>query len=134
MICKLVKKRIKYSVAILTPQLNAYDGSFSQYIVYYSSHGLIILIPLYLYYYLNFELRKLSWLRALVFLNILTAIFIPLNSYLKSNYMYVNKPPKVDNPLIIGEWPIYIINLEVIILLLFAFTYFIFTKNSIFKS
>ena len=122
------------AVAILTPQLNNYDGSFSQYIVYYLSHGLIILIPLYLYYYLNFELRKLSWLRALVFLNILAAIFIPLNSYLKSNYMYVNEPPKVDNPLIIGEWPIYLINLEVIILLLFAVTYFIFTKISIFKS
>ena len=122
------------TVAITTPQLVDYDGSLTQYLIYYLSHGLIILIPLYIFYYLNFELQKLSWLRAWVVMNILMALLIPFNYYLKSNYMYVNKPPKVDNPLIIGEWPVYLINLEVIILLLFVVTYFIFTKVSIFKS
>ena len=121
------------AVAIITPQLVKYDGSFTQYIIYYLTHALIILIPLYLYYYLKFELQKLSWLRAWGFMNILMALLIPINSYLNSNYMYVNKPPKVDNPLIIGEWPIYLMNLEVIILLLFVITYLVFTKVSIFR-
>ena len=121
------------TVAILTPQINDYDGSNLEYLIYYLSHGLIILIPLYLFYYLNYELRKLSWLRTLFFLNILMIILIPLNKYLQSNYMYVNEPPKVDNPLIIGDWPIYLINLELIIVLLFSITYFIFTKVSLFK-
>jgi len=120
-------------VALLTPQINDYDGSILEYSVYYLSHGMIILIPLYLYYYLNYKLRRFSWLKTLFFLNILMAILIPLNSYLDSNYMYVNEPPKVENPLIIGEWPIYLINLELIIILLFAITYFIFTKVSVFK-
>lgn len=121
-------------VALLTPQINDYDGSILEYSVYYLQHGMIILIPLYLYYYLNYKLRPYSWLMTLIFLNILMAILIPLNSYLGSNYMYVNEPPKVKNPLIIGEWPIYLFNLEIIIIILFAVTYFLFTKISIFKS
>tara|TARA_B110000003_G_scaffold122984_1_gene125422 strand:- start:55 stop:750 length:696 start_codon:yes stop_codon:yes gene_type:complete len=116
------------AVAIMTPQLLNYDGSSTQYIIYYLSHGLIILIPLYLYYYLNFELQKLSWLKAWMFLNILGAILIPINRYIQSNYMYVNEPPRVNNPLIIGEWPLYLIYLNLIILMLFAIAYFLFKK------
>ena len=115
-------------IAILTPQINDYDGSYLEYLIYYINHGLIILIPLYLFYYLNFKLRKLSWLRTLIFLDLLMIILIPVNRYLQSNYMYVNEPPKVNNPLIIGEWPLYLIYLNVIIFVLFAITYFIFTK------
>ncbi len=120
------------AVAIITPQLNDYDGSLTQYIIYFISHGLIIIIPLYLYYYLNFKLRRLSWLRSVIYLTIIGLIFIPLNSFLKSNYMYVNSPPKVNNLLIIGEWPIYLVNLEIIIILLFFITYCVFTKVSFF--
>tara|TARA_B110000444_G_C18851524_1_gene606037 strand:+ start:12385 stop:12537 length:153 start_codon:yes stop_codon:yes gene_type:complete len=46
--------------------------------------------------------------------------------------MYVNSPPKVNNLLIIGEWPIYLVNLEIIIILLFFITYCVFTKVSAF--
>ena len=63
-----------------------------------------------------------------MFLNILGAILIPINRYLQSNYMYVNEPPRVNNPLIIGEWPLYLIYLNLIILMLFAITYFLFKK------
>ena len=96
--------------------------------IYYLSHGLIILIPLYLFYYLNYKLRKLSWLRTLIFLDLLMIILIPINRFLQSNYMYVNEPPKVNNPLIIGEWPMYLIYLNMIIFILFGITYLLFTK------
>ena len=115
-------------VAILTPQINDYDGSNLEYMIYYLSHGLIILIPLYLFYYLNYKLRKLSWLRTLIFLDLLMIILIPINRFLQSNYMYVNEPPKVNNPLIIGEWPMYLIYLNIIIFILFGITYLLFTK------
>ena len=38
-------------MAILTPQINQFDGQLSEYVNYYSSHSLIILIPLYMYMY-----------------------------------------------------------------------------------
>ena len=76
------------TVAILTPQINDYDGSILEYLVYYMSHSLI------------------------------------------------NRPPKVNNPLIIGEWPYYLIYFEVFILILFLITFWIFKrkKNSNFGS
>ena len=51
---------------------------------------------------------------------------MPLNYLIKSNYMYLNRPPKVNNPLIIGEWPYYLIYFEVFILILFLITFWIF--------
>ena len=115
-------------VAILTPQINDYDGSLLEYLVYYFSHSLIILIPLYLFFYLSFELKKFSWLKTILLLNILMVIIMPLNYFIKSNYMYLNYPPKVDNPLIIGEWPFYLIYFELFILILFLSIYWIFTR------
>ena len=118
-------------VAILTPQINDYDGSILEYLVYYLSHSLIILIPFYLLLYLNFKLRPYSWLKTILYLNILMVILMPLNYMIKSNYMYLNRPPEVDNPLIIGEWPFYLIYFEVFILILFLITFWIFTRKKI---
>lgn len=58
-------------------------------------------------------------------------ILMPLNYMIKSNYMYLNRPPEVDNPLIIGEWPFYLIYFEVFILILFLITFWIFTRKKI---
>ena len=53
-------------------------------------------------------------------------ILIPLNSYLISKFIYINNPPEDDNPLVIAEWSINLINLEFIIVKFFSTTYFIF--------
>tara|TARA_Y100000992_G_scaffold136541_1_gene90351 strand:+ start:1336 stop:1938 length:603 start_codon:yes stop_codon:yes gene_type:complete len=113
-------------VALLTPQINDYDRSILEYLVYYVSHSLIILIPFYLLLYLNFKLRPYSWFKTILNLNLLMIILMPINYLIKSNYMYLNKPPEVNNPLIIGEWPYYLIYFEVFILILFFMTFWIF--------
>ncbi|MDG2396131.1 MAG: TIGR02206 family membrane protein [Flavobacteriaceae bacterium] len=105
--------------AILTPQLNYYDGSLFEYIEYYVTHTIIILLPLFLYFNLNMKLSKYSWFRIFISLNVLMIIIMPLNFMLESNYMYLNSPPEVDNPLIIGEWPIYLLFLEIFTITLF---------------
>tara|TARA_B100001996_G_C18522317_1_gene539724 strand:- start:195 stop:878 length:684 start_codon:yes stop_codon:yes gene_type:complete len=105
--------------AILTPQLNYYDGSLFEYIEYYVTHTIIILLPLFLYFNLNMKLSKYSWFRIFTSLNVLMIIIMPLNFMLESNYMYLNSPPEVDNPLIIGEWPIYLLFLEIFTITLF---------------
>ena len=105
--------------AILTPQLNYYDGSLFEYIEYYVTHTIIILLPLFLYFNLNMKLSKYSWFRIFTSLNVLMIIIMPLNFILESNYMYLNSPPEVDNPLIIGEWPIYLLFLEIFTITLF---------------
>jgi len=118
-------------MAILTAQINDYDGSIFKYLQYYSSHGTIILIPLYMFYHLEYELTKFSWLRVLLILNIFMLIIIPFNFEVGSNYMYLAEAPNIKNPLVFGDWPYYILNWEFFILILFYLSYVLFTRKKV---
>jgi uncharacterized membrane protein YwaF len=50
-------------------------------------------------------------------------VVMPLNFYIGSNYMYLAEPPQVNNPLVIGEWPFYLLWFEIFILGLMAAFY-----------
>ncbi|MBL6591729.1 MAG: TIGR02206 family membrane protein [Flavobacteriaceae bacterium] len=110
--------------AFLTPQINNFDGTNYEYVEYYISHGGILLLPIYMINNLGYELRKFSWLKVLIYLNILLIFIMPLNFKINSNYMYLAYPPSVDNPLIIGEWPYYIMYWEIIIVI-FTYTLYV---------
>lgn len=110
--------------AFLTPQINNFDGTNYEYIEYYISHGGILLLPIYMFNNLGHKLRKFSWLKVLIYLNILLIFIMPLNFKFNSNYMYLAYPPNVDNPLIIGEWPYYIMYWEIIIVI-FTYTLYV---------
>lgn len=118
-------------MAILTAQINDYDGSLFKYIQYYTSHGTIIFMPLYMFYHLNYKLSKFSWLKLLLILNIFMAIIIPINFKIGSNYMYLAEAPNIKNLLVYGDWPFYIVNWEFIIIILFYLTYVIFSKQKV---
>jgi len=45
--------------------------------------------------------------------------------------MYLYEAPQIKNPLVFGDWPYYIINWEIIIIVLFYLTYLIFTRKKI---
>lgn len=115
--------------AFLTPQINNFDGSHYEYIEYHFSHAGIILLPIFMYNFLNYEITKFSWLRVVLYLNIVLMIVMPLNFQIDSNYMYLAYPPNVDNPLIIGEWPYYVIYWEFIIVIFTYTTYVITTRK-----
>ena len=113
--------------AFFTPQINNFDGSNYEYIEWYLSHIGIMLLPIYMLKNLGFRLTKFSWLRVVAYLNILLIIVMPINYFIGSNYMYVNGRPEVNNPLIIGEWPIYIFFWEIIIII---FTYTLYVMST----
>lgn len=113
--------------AFFTPQINNFDGSNYEYIEWYLSHIGIMLLPIYMLKNLGFRLTKFSWLRVVLYLNILLIIVMPINYFVGSNYMYVNGKPEVNNPLIIGEWPIYIFFWEIIIII---FTYTLYVMST----
>jgi len=117
-------------MSILTPQINQFDGQLSEYINYYSSHSLIILIPLYMYVYQGAQLTKLSWLRLFFNISLLVIILMPINFIIGSNYMYVAELPGVDNPLLIGGWPYYIL-FGLLFVLLLAYLLYVITKRRI---
>ena len=112
--------------SLLTPLIDNYTGGNFFYIEYYYSHSFIIVFPLYLFYYMDMKLSKYSWLKTFLILNILLVIIMPLDFLLGANYMYLVDPPAVNHPLVSGEWPYYLINLEIFVFLLLYFTYSLF--------
>ncbi len=92
-----------------------------------------MLVPLYMFYNLDYKLSKYSWLKTFGILNILMIFILPLNFLIGkgSNYMYLYEAPQIKNPLVFGDWPYYIINWEIIIIVLFYVTYLIFTRKKI---
>ena len=111
--------------AILTPLVDDYGGYKFFYIQFFFKHAMIIAFPIYLRNHLGMKLTKFSWIKTWVVLNIFMFILIPLNNFLGSNYMYVNSPPAVDNPLVIGEWPTYLYWWELFVLILILVVYLI---------
>ena len=105
-------------MAILTPQMNYFDGSIRYYLNYYVSHSLIIVLPIFMFLHLDLKLPKFSWFNIWIHLNILMAIIMPINFLLDSNYMYVNAAPEVSNPLVIGEWPYYLLIWEPLVMII----------------
>ena len=110
-------------MSMLTPQMNSYDGSQFAYLEYYVRHSIILVMPIYLLQNYGMELTKKSMIRTFIALNVLLAIIMPFNFYVGGNYMYLAEPPQVKNPLVIGEWPYYVLWFEVfmIVLLLLLF-------------
>ena len=111
--------------AILTPLVDDYGGYKFFYIQFFFKHAMIIAFPIYLRNQLGMKLTKFSWIKTWIVLNILMFLLIPLNNLLGSNYMYVNSPPAVDNPLVIGEWPTYLYWWELFVLILILVVYLI---------
>lgn len=97
--------------AILTPQVTA--GNHPLLIAeYYIYHTSIILVPLYMIWAHGWCLKRYDWLKALLYNNLLLLPIFGVNLWLGANYMYLIEPPHVDNPMIVGEWPYYILGFE----------------------
>ena len=102
---------------------------------YYLHHALIIAHVFWLIVVEKMECRQGSVFRTMVITNICAAVIYPINLIIggKTNYMYLIDKPPVSNPLLMGEWPWYILNLEIIIILYMGLLYTpFFLKN--FKS
>ena len=102
--------------ALLTPEL-IWGSSNWHIFEYYFMHGSLILVPLYLMFVMNYKLRILSWWKTFLRAQILVVIVFSLNLILDTNYMFLLSKPSVNNPLIIGDWPFYILFVQLIGLL-----------------
>ena len=111
--------------AIFTPLLDDYGGYNFFYIQFFFKHAMIIAFPIYLRNNLGMKLTKFSWLKTYFALNVLMILLIQLNNILRSNYMYANVPPAVDNPMVIGEWPTYLYWWELFVLILILLVFVI---------
>ena len=97
--------------ALLTPQLNHGRTDFMVF-EYYASHTGIILTPIIFAVALGYRIQDKSWMDAFILLQFLL-VFVGLSNYiLDANYMYLAERPLVKNPMIVGDWPWYILGFE----------------------
>lgn len=88
---------------------------------YWGVHAIIILGALHGLVVLNYKLTIMDAFRSILAINILAAILYPINLLLGANYMYLNaKPPGKTFYDLLGNWPGYIISLEIIVIMLFC--------------
>ena len=108
--------------ALITPEL--IWGSSDWYIFeYYFMHGSLIFVPLFLMFLMNYKLRIKSWWKTFLRAQIVFVIVFTINLILDTNYMFLLSKPLVNNALIIGEWPSYILFVQLIGLLHIAIIY-----------
>lgn len=107
--------------SLLTPEFDlGMQGYF--YYGYFISHGGLLMICLYMIFHKGFEPAKGSWLKTFAIIQLFVLIIGAFNFLSGSNYMYLSAPPVVDNPLIVGPWPWYILVFEALALIhFFAF-------------
>ena len=108
--------------SILTPELSM--GLSNWYLFeYYFIHIFLMLVPLYLTIVLGMRPRVGSWWKTFLRVQIGVIFVFPLNFIINTNYMYLKAKPLVDNPLLIGDWPYYILFLELFVFLHIALIY-----------
>ena len=124
-------------LSILTPQITLYNECYFFYIMFYFKHASIIAIPLFMRYGLNMKLTKFSWLKVFGLVNLLLLFVLPINALIDSNYLYVSRPPMVNNPLIIEDLnkvfgiPTYVFYWEIILIVLVILFYYVFRHKTI---
>ena len=111
--------------SIITPELTHGFSPFL-YAEYYIAHAGIFAMAVFASAVYGMKRRKHSWFRVWLFTQPVLAL-VGLTNYLTGgNYMYLSEKPIADNPFVVGEWPWYILGLELAGLLHFAAVYGIF--------
>ena len=77
-------------------------------------HSLIILNVLWLIFAYGKRFNFRSIFNAFIFINVIIFPVGLINYFLGSNYMFVCKPPNVQSAFFIGDWPLYLVWLELI--------------------
>lgn len=108
--------------SLLTPEFTIGSEGWLFY-DYYFEHGGIWLGAFYLIFVYGMKPRKGSWWRIFVYSQLLVIVIGVFNQAFDANYMYLCAKPIVENPFIIGEWPWYILGIELAGLLHFLIIY-----------
>ena len=116
--------------SILTPVYTTGTEGLIYY-EYYISHGGILFSAIYFYMILGYKPRIYSWLKIFLYTQPILLLIHMINYTIggQANYFYTMEPPIADNPLVMGQYPMHIILLNLFALIHFGLLYF-FTKKT----
>lgn len=98
--------------SLLTPEFTSGRAGllFTEYFI---SHGGIIASALYLTLVLEMKPRKGSWWKIALWSQPVLLVIGAANWVLDSNYMYLCQKPLANNPFVMGDWPWYLVGLQI---------------------
>jgi hypothetical integral membrane protein (TIGR02206 family) len=113
--------------SLITPEMTLGYSEWNL-IDYYVSHAGIIFSGLYLSWVCGMRPGRGSW-RKVFFLTQFVALAVGMvNLLVGANYMYLMQKPAVSNPFFAGDWPWYLLVLELALLLHFYVIYRLFRR------
>jgi hypothetical integral membrane protein (TIGR02206 family) len=115
--------------SLLTPEFTVGMEGYNFY-AYFIDHGGMLLVITYMIIHLKFVPRPKSWLWVLGYTQLVAIGVAIVNYTVGANYMYLSAKPEVSNPLVIGEWPYYILVLELVVFIHFWILYLPFAKKN----
>lgn len=105
-------------LAAVTPELG-YDFPHIEFFCFFASHTLVVVAAGFLVFGLGVRPKRGGLLRVFLSIQAYGLITGALNSYLGSNYLFLNRKPYVASPFdYLGPWPIYVVAVDVIFLVL----------------
>jgi hypothetical integral membrane protein (TIGR02206 family) len=110
--------------AILTPDLGRYSFPHFEYFEFFVSHGGVVLACIFMILAFNYRpTLQVMWISILI-VNIYSGFVFFLNKWLGANYLYLMKKPKSSSLLdYLGQWPWYLLSIEMVIILSFYILY-----------
>ena len=99
--------------AMITVDLTGINNMIGSFALNWQ-HSIIILNVLWLIFAYNKRFNLRGVFNAFIFINLAIIPVGIINYLLSANYMFICFPPSVNNPLLIGQWPTYLIILEFI--------------------
>ncbi|MGL4424819.1 MAG: TIGR02206 family membrane protein [Cetobacterium sp.] len=116
--------------AILTPEVRETFPSFFN-ISFFLTHFYILFIAIVEYKVFNLRVSLESWTASFLGINLIMSGVFFINKVLGTNYLYVNRKPSFNSPLnYFGEWPYYIIVVEIVYVILTLIILLLFKKPS----
>lgn len=117
--------------AIITPDVKIGLPNFVTF-SFFITHFYIIFGVIYEYIFFRRRPKILGYISSFVILNIIAVIIYFINDYLGTNYLFVNRMPNFSSPLrYFGQWPYYIIVVELIYIILGYLLYLPFKAKNI---
>ena len=117
--------------AVATPDVKYFFPNFMT-VSFFITHFYILFAVAYFYLYFSFRPAIWGYFTAFFTINIICLGVYFLNVHLETNYLYVNRVPSFSSPLnYFGEWPYYIIVVELIYIILTYLLYLPFRSRAV---
>lgn len=117
--------------AIATPDVKYSFPNFMTF-SFFVTHFYILFAVIYAYIFFKFRPALWGYFTAFFTINIICLGVYFINLQLGTNYLYVNRVPDFSSPLnYFGEWPYYIIVVELIYIILTYLIYFPFKNKAV---